>query len=409
MKNKVLLCWNYERQSWVNQFHEIFKNENYCYLNFFSKSQEKANFAEVKVYYWEDFKNIDHVLSLIDPAIVVFMGLDGPYTLLLNYVCKQNKIPTYFLQHGIFHSYNSYRHDEKMGEKIGRETKSDINVEIKSKASSPKISFLKNSITPERIPIFIKIFSFLVYKKYSNSLQKALKLIAGESVQADHYIVYTKFLSRIFVERDKVPDEKFIEIGNEEANQIINHIFEAGDPGESNSDYFLFIDEAFSGSAEYDLPPVVTAGKYNNFLSALADYALSKEKKLKVKLHPYSYSTNHFVTHKNIEYIRHADTTNLIANCSGVFGFTSTLLIPALFVKSACIFKLNNFSHIHDILEKMNYCKVLDFNTFKPDEIEMKARNASQTSDFIHYFLYKLDNNCMVRLKEILHSKLTNR
>lgn len=406
MKQKILLCWNYERQSWIDQFEEIFKEEDYFFLNFFSRNQELENFAKAKVFYWEDFKSIDHVLKVTDPRIVVFMGLDGPYTLLLNYVCKQKGIPTYFLQHGIFHSYKAYKYEEAAMKRI---TSSQNNNYSDQNTISPpgKISFLRRSFNPGRLPVFIKILIFLLFKKITHSTQRALKFIAGEYVQADHYIVYTKYLSKILVERDKVPDHKFIEIGNNEANQIINNIVHSGDNSYSIGDNFLFIDEAFSGSEEYALQAIIPVEQYNSFLKTLADYSLSKKKKLKVKLHPFSYSVDHFVSHPNIEYIRHADTTDLIAHCAGVFGFTSTLLIPALFVKSVCIFKLNDFSHIHKALEKMNYCKVLDFHTFKPEDIEFKARVSPEVAEFIQYFLYKLDNKYMERLKQVLHTNLT--
>ena len=154
---------------------------------------------------------------------------------------------------------------------------------------------------------------------------------------------------------------------------------------------------------------MITIAQYNNFLVTLADYAFSDTKKLKVKLHPFSYDVDHFVLHPNIEYIKHADTAKLIAACSGVFGFSSTLLLPAIFVKKACIFKLNNFSHIHAALNKINYCKVLDFYTFKPADIEFYDKTTLHEDTFIKYFLYKADNNYIERLKNILHTNLALR
>ena len=224
MKKKVLLCWNYERESWVHQFEKIFNDDEYCFLNFFSKSQEKENFSKAKVYYWEEFNNIDHLLKEINPRIVVFMGLEGPYNLLLNFVCKQRGITTYYLQHGIFHSYEAYKYEERSMRQIDLENKMAILEQTESTAPG-KISFLKNSFSFNRISIFTKIVAFLLFKKFSHSVQGSLKFIAGESTQADRYIVYTKYLSKIFIERDKVPDSKFIEIGNHEANEIINRIW----------------------------------------------------------------------------------------------------------------------------------------------------------------------------------------
>jgi hypothetical protein len=406
MKQKVLLCWNYERKSWVTQFEEILNEDEYYFLNFFSRTQEKTNFSKVKVFYWEDFKSIDHVLAETNPAKVVFMGLEGPYTLLLNYVCKQRGVPTYFLQHGTFHSYEVYKYEEKTTRKIAAEQDTDYRVQHAPLASA-KLSFLSNSLTFKRLPVFLRILGFLLFKKLTHSTQRALRFIAGEPVQVDHYIVFTKYLSRIFVQRDKVPERKFIEIGNYDSNRIIDHILHAANYSFTGGDYFLLIDEAFSGSKAYGLRAVVPADKYNDFLVILAEYALSQGKKLKVKLHPFSYAADHFVTHANIEYVKNVDTADLIANCGGVFGFTSTLLIPALFVKRACIFKLNDFSDIHKALTEMHYCKVLDLHDFNISDIEFNDRlTKEQTDAFIKYFLYKLDNKCEERLKIILGDHL---
>ncbi len=401
MKQKVLLCWNYERQSWVDHFERIFNKDEYVFLNFFSRVQEKQSFSQVPVYYWENFTDIDAVIAALQPTRVVFMGLEGPYNMLLNYLCRKKGIPTFLLQHGIFHSYEAYQYEEKAMKRIAGESIIPLH---KASSLSNKRNFLTRSFSLQRLPIFARILAFLFIKSFTHSTQRSLRFIAGEMVQTDFYVVYTRYLSRIYVERDKVPAHKFLEIGNPEASRVIDEILKIPGYHFSGGDYYLFIDEAFAGSSEQNLLPIVPVKEYNDFLVTLSDYAQSKGKKLKVKLHPFSYSENHFVSHPNMELVKEADIVALIAHCKGVFGFSSTLLIPALFVKSACIFRLNEFSHIHKALMKMNYCKVLDFHSFTPEQIEFWEHRPLQEAEFIRYFIFKMDNNYLERLSLALHT-----
>lgn len=407
MKRKILLCWNYERLSWVTQFEEILDAGEYAFINLFSKELEKARNTKELVLYWNDFNNVDHLIDAVEPEKVVFMGLDSPYAFLLNYACRKRGIKTYYLQHGIFHSFEAYLYEERSMRRIlGSQKQAAGNSQnFDSPVVARNNKFFTHSFKIRRAGLYYRILKFLVLKKILYSTQRALKAVAGEIMQTDRYIVYTKHLSKIFQERDKVNDSKMIEIGNDEANKLIDSLLKADNHSFTEGDYFLFIDEAFTGSVEYLLPPIVTVQEHNDFLLKLSAYARSKEKRLRVKLHPYSYNVDHFIEDDNIDYVKQSDITELISNACGVFGFSSTLLIPAMFVKRACIFKLNNFSHIHQALTQTGYCKVLSFHDFITRDIEFNDElSEKQVQDFIKYFLYKLDDKCLERLKQVLHS-----
>jgi len=395
---RILLCWNYERASWVRQFENIFTNVEYCYLNFFSREQEISRATDAPVYYWEDFKDIDDLLEKLNPGKVIFMGLEGPYNLLLNYVCRKKGIATFYLQHGIFHSMAAYIYEENAMKSLGFTKAPPV-----ARAGNKK-QFLKRSFKLSRLPIYLKIIYFLVYKRRSGSIQRALQFIAGDTTQTDHYIVFTKHLSKIFVERDKVPASKFIEIGNEEASRIVNTIRSDSSYDFDKGDHILFIDEAFAGSEEQALPPIIDPEAFNEFLFRLAEFAGTIKKKLLVKLHPFSYNSKHFKVHENLEYIKDANTTELIATSYAVVGFSSTLLIPALFVKRCCLFRLNEHSHLHALLLKLDYCKVIDFQSFSPANIKFNDPETvkNKREELIHELLYTLDGDYYSRLKNAL-------
>jgi hypothetical protein len=409
MKQKILLCWNYERKNWVSHFEEIFNEGEYVFLNFYSKALEKECCTREIVLYWNDFKSVDHLIDQINPATVIFMGLDSPYAFLLNHACKERGIKTCFLQHGIFHSYQAYLYEEESMRKILAVQKpanaaDNILEEVKPVIARSKSFFLR-SFKIQRARLYFRIIKFLFLKKALHSVQKALKAVAGEIMQPDCYIVYTKHLSKILLERDNVDEKKIIEIGNDEGNRLIKEIQNTKNYSYSQGSYYLFIDEAFSGSEEFLLPAIVSASDYNNFLLLLSDYAKLQNKRLMVKLHPFSYNVNYFVKNDNIDYVKQVDIADMISNACGVFGFSSTLLIPAIFVKRACIFKLNNFSDIHQVLAEIGYCKVLDFHALKLNDIAFnEAPSESQVKDFIKYFLFKLDLDGLLRLKTVLHS-----
>lgn len=401
MKRKILLCWNYERRNWVSRFEEIFEKGGYVFINFFSKELEKTSSTSEKVYYWNDFKSVDHLIEVIKPEKVIFMGLDSPYVFLLNHACREKGIITFFLQHGIFHSYKAYMYEEQSMRSL--QATAGANSILTKAIAARNNAFFFHSFRIRRIGLYYRIIKFLVVKKNRSSTQMALRSIAHKILQPDYYIVYTKYLSNIFIERDNISEDKMIEIGNDEADQLILEIQNTPGYSYDKGDYFLFIDEAFTGSAELLLPPIVSIEKYNEFLLLLSVYARSKGKRLRVKLHPFSYNVDHFVTDDNIDYIKHANFRELIVNACGVFGFSSTLLIPAMFVKKACIFKLNNFSDIHRALNNIGYCRVLDFHHLKLTDIEFNDNvSATQREAFISHFLFKLDNECTNRLKKIL-------
>lgn len=399
MEKRTLLCWNYERRSWLVQFEAIFEPGTYCFINFFSKELEQVNNTREEVFYWNDFKNIDDLLARVDPGKVVFMGLDSPYSFLLNHACKQKGIPTYFLQHGIFHSYKAYLYEEAAMKSAAAAGVAATGSPVPRRDNH----FFLHSLRFGRLFLYYRIVKFLLLKKIFGSTQRALKAIAGETMQAGNYLVYTKYLSAVLQERDKVPDHKITALGNYEANEIIGAV--TASPGYSyeEGNYLLFIDEAFAGSPAFKLKAIVAIDAYNRFLQMLSGYAASVGKRLCVKLHPYSYQVDHFIKDDNIDYVREVPLNELILHAAGIFGFSSTLLIPALYVKKACVFRLNGFSDIHKALKEMDYCKVLDFHGLQAADIGFAARSGEeQVKKFVDYFLYKADNKYLDRLKKAL-------
>lgn len=402
-KPVILLYWSYHRSGWVKVFEELKADFNFIYLCYLSKEHEIASYTDSPKVYWSDFKNINDILVRIKPDKVVFMGMDGPLSILLNAACKKQAIPTFFLQHGIFHPYKAYLEEEQLERKSNLQ-KPTVVKEIRKLKKLP-IRFVLTPVSFLTIKSLLSILQIKVLSKLLKSYQKALYHTKSTSRRTDKYIVYTKYCSRMLAERDGVKDEMFLETGNPEADDVLEQLLAENAP-ESENDYFLLIDDPLGEVQEWGTDGFISKNSVNAFHTRLNDFALSKGKKLKIKLHPYSYASAFFVEHENITYIREGNVVELIRNAAAIFGILSTLLIPALYSKPCCIFKFNDKYDLHKFLNATKYSPVLDYFKFQIEDISFNYDTTpEQKMEFIKAYLYKEDRQSLLRIKEILQKK----
>jgi hypothetical protein len=402
-KPRILLCWGYHRFGYVKLFNELHEHFEFVYLNYIFKEAELQSFTDDKKVYWGDYSDINDLLEKVKPNKVLFIGINSPLTILLNSACQQKKIKTIFLQHGIFETHETYLAIEKM-ERNNPPNTTTINQPTTSNKKFG-IQFMWRSFGWNTKYAFVTISLLYIYTKLFNSHFKALNLLKHNSRTANMYLVYTDYCSQILKTRDGVKDSQIIEIGNPEADEIININNNRPSHYSKELNYFLLIDNILAEAEGYPNSPV-SKNDVNLFYSKLNQFAKKQGKKLYIKLHPFSYSSTYFIKDPNIVYLRDVeDMAKLIIESFAVFGHNSTLLIPAIALKKSCLFRLTEKSLLLDFMEQFNYSPVLDYFTFSIDDIRFNDTiSESQIAAFNKFYLYKVDGKTKKRLKTYLLS-----
>lgn len=400
-KPKILLCWGYHRKGWVSSFNKLSEKFDFTYLFFISKPEDEMNFAvNSDVIYWSDFKNAQHILNRIKPEKIVFMGIEGSNTTALNIIAKKKGIETFYLQHGMFHRFSDYVKWEQV-ETEERQKTGQFNRSAEEVDRFFLLSFFIRSVIfakPSTLPYIFRL-QYLKRKYYEIT---ALQKLRSEHRIPSKYIVFTKDNASIFCERDGANSENFIEIGNPEKDDFFQNDFQVEKTSEN---YYLLIDEPWSEIKDYASPGFgISKEQTNNFYKTLSEFAKKKGAKLKIKLHPYSYKSDFFISDPNIEYIRDTDTKSLILNSKAVFGFSSTLLLPAIFFKKCCLFNFWEDMSFQRDLKELEIVQVLEYHQFTIDDIDFDGieKTEEKVRRFVEKFLYKTDGNSVKRLEQVL-------
>lgn len=397
VKPRILLCWAYHRKHFVSFFKEFENEFEFIYLNWASSDLEIGSYTDCRVIYFLDYKNVKELVDDVKPSKVVFMGIEGLATLVNEY-CKIKGIPTFFLQHGVFHPYAAYVEEENLEKrKLVKSSGSKQYTKVNTKSLS---DFLLSSFSLELLNAYRTIFQQKILFRIYKSKHKSLYFTKSAARRADKYIVFTKYSSHILQERDGVKDGQFIEIGNPETDTILRQIDEVA-VREVEAEYYLLIDDPLSETV--DSNGFLSNEAINEFHFKLNNYALQLNKKLVIKLHPDNYESTWLGLHPNIIYKRDSNIASLIKFSIGVFGGLSTLLIPALVTRPCCLFQLNEKYTIHKFIREINYCPVLDLFSFTEQDIRFNDNlTTDQKKKFIKAYLYRDDRGSYNRLKDIL-------
>ena len=399
-KPKVLLCWGYNRNAWVETFNKINDHFDFTYLYFINKPNDEVAYVKDPIRYWAEFQSPAQILKELKPERVVLMATNAVNVIALMNECKRQKIPTYVLQHGLFHDYAFYVEQNRLEqERVKKLNYTAKAISISNADRAHLFLFYLKSLSVGQLEKGLKfIFKYQLDKRRMLDAE-AIRANQSEFLLADQYIVYTKHNAHIYVERDGVNPDQMIEVGFPQVDRFFD-----GSKPVNTGDYYLLIDEPHVEAPFFDSVGIVSAEEMNAFYLKLNEYALRKGKKLKVKLHPDSYASTFFINHPNIEYIRETDNIDaLVLNSAGVFGYTSTLLIPSLYYKKCCLFRIIN-SEFQNTIEKIGLSPVVDFFEFDLDKVgfEEFVQKPNAKQKFIDLYLYKADGMATERIKNIL-------
>ncbi len=400
-KPKILLCWGYHRKGWLHAFNKLDEHFEYYYLFHLTKPENEVNHSTTdRLLYWTDYKSAQEVLDKINPDKVVFMGINSPNTIALNAVAKSRHIETLIVQHGMFHRYEDYLRlaREEMKE---RQKKNQF---IQTVGGTDRFFLLKFFLRSVIFTAPLSILYVFRLRRLKNKMLEieALKKAPSKYCRPDKYLVFTKDNASIYTERDQVSPDDLIEIGNPEMDEYFNykplHIPE-------DNAYYLLIDQPWSEVKDYNSPGFgISKEQTNSFYKELAEYCEYYATKLKIKLHPYSYSSTFLLNHPNIEYIHDVDIVPLIMDSRGVFGFNSTLTLPAIYFKKSCLFRIWEESSYQNDIEALGVAQVLEYHGFTKEKINFEQIDKTQSaiSQFVQKYFHQADGNAVERLKQQL-------
>jgi hypothetical protein len=397
-KPKILLVWGYHRKGWVDVFNKLAPFFRFELLFYLEKPENEANFTDFPTHYWLEYRSARELIDTIRPDKVVFMSTEGLPPTALNAVCKKRGIRTSMLQHGMFQPYENYLMDVQLQtQRAARLGKNDHNKKNDRGTNLQLLKFYLRSFTfPSVIPAFQYLVKLRLLKRKHFEIE-ALRLLPSKLRLADDYVVFTKYNNSFLVLRDGVKDEQFVVIGNPEFDE-----YTAEKNREEN--YYLYIHSPLTYLPEWDSEGFMSQEQENECLRKMNAFALSQNCRMYVKLHPYSYDNPDFYRHDNLVYLKDADNAPLIMQAKGVFGFNSTLILPAAYFKNTCLFTLGEFSHIQEDLGNLGVVTLLPFHECTIEELQraMETKSDRDTDGLLEKYLYRMDGLALGRLKQYL-------
>lgn len=402
-KIRILMYWGYHRKAWTKPFEELSDEFEFIYIFHFDKTSEIEHRVDLNIRYFSEFRSTSHLLDSLNPDRVVFIGLDGVLSMLINHAAVRRRIKTLVIQHGfLYHLKDKIRefHQEKLSDN------NESRLEDKEPQSDRKYnaSFILRSINLSNGLFFLKA----VWTRRKNTTRSEHEWLLGfksSSRLADIYLLFSPYFSNLYEERDNVSD-RIEYFGNPEADGIL--IEATSYTTNLNSPYLLHIDQPILHSYQLGTHAKFSLTNGTVFYEELADYAFDQGLKLKVKLHPYSFSyLELYPVHENIEYIeQHDSLSQLIMESSKVTGFYSTLILPAILLKPTILFQITDDLDFVEDLKSYGVVNVLPVSfkreTLNQSFIEIEDRDFESLSKFKFDFFYNIDGKSISRLSDKL-------
>ena len=397
-KPKILLYWGYHRAAWTAPFLRLQEHFDFTYIFHYSKEDEILENDKVDVLYFEDFNSADELFDHVQPNKMIFLGLDGMLSISLNIAAKRRGIETILMQHGfVFHFKDEVRIEHYQNSALTSGGPVDPLLAIKRKHYR---GFILKSLRLINWGLFVRYM--LIKKRYGHESEpERMSRLKSKKRQADRYLLFAPFYKNLYEVRDHIQEEQISYFGNFEMDEFLKVADNYKDKGE----YLLLVDQPLFHPHQSGGSSKCTYEEAERFYLKLSEFAGSLGLRLKVKLHPYSYGyADKYPRDDNMDIITEvSDLTGLLLESTGVFGFYSTLVLPAIYMKPTCLFKIMDDVIFFDLLKEKDFCEVQPFKNF--DLSTFKARlsvGEVANEGFIEHFALSSDANSSARLKAIL-------
>jgi hypothetical protein len=404
-KPKILLVFGYHRSGWIEAFERLKEQFSFVYIFHIAPFDGEVRCTDCPILYWQDFESADQLLMQVAPTAVVFMALTSGYLISLNIACKRKGIFTYVFQHGYFAEYKSYRLHEKL-DRQQRARSPSRSVMPQGRSVRRSLTFLAKSILWKDVLITPSLSLYFLLQRLQGT-HFACRWTPFRWRKPDRYICYTRNSASLYVEEDGAREEDLLIIGMPETDKF----FAPHPEPQCAEKYYLMIDQPFADDAYAQTG--IGRQTVVAFYEKLNAFCIQKGRRLKVKLHPDSYGRDWLPQHPNIDWFRDTDVAALVLCAEACFGTESTLLMPIIFLKKTCLFRIPHpfpASRIQDDLERRGVVLLLEFDTFKPEEINFDAfcRDSGALADYARDYLYRADGRSTERLARVLASATQN-
>lgn len=393
-KKRILLNWDITRPDLLEPFLEIKSDLEFIVLWRSKKAGSETNHPFEEIYY-DDFKTPYEVLKKTRPDKVLFFNINSFPQVALNLAAKNIGIPTYTMHHGIYTSD---------GLEINRK-KEEVGMEKNKKIWRNNFStfwFYLSALRIKNINQVAKYLYFPVIRKKRNRVVAMEKMpfearLPTKLIQlSPHNAIVDKQIHHLST------DDRFIYIGHPFFDKILGQLSSPTTFFFEKDRYFLLID--FPNTDNSIAFKTLTRDGKHRFYQKLSASAKSFGCRLKIKLHPASFTSPNNYQDENIDLIYDADIAPLLLNAEKCFSFYSTLIIPIIFKKRFCyLFDMGMRIALQDELVELGVAKMLNAKDFDSADL----MNSIQTSEkgyqtFIERYLYFTDGSSTERLKNIL-------
>lgn len=407
MKENVLIVGDYNREDFLYVAKVIHEDFNVYFLEYTHRNEIKSDHYKKwgQAIFWGQFKDAFELLEVVKPKWVLFYFIESFNHVALNVTCKYVGVKTYHMEHGI-RSYELL--ESNINQRIIKNEKPfDLLKKLRNIKSRIKgrMFFQK---TVEKLPTNYKTFLIEYFQvRGSNSIFETFQKISSPFRVADCYISFSPKIFEFHQKSDHLPENhpvKFIGCPS------FDNLVESSTTLNSRGANILFIDNAFETQKLFG---------WNNqikmeFLDQLVDFAISANKKIWIKPHPYSDPCIYAKSKKNpsVNYINSdKEFRYAVLDCRIILGFYSTLLMPLMAFNDTICFSLemhpnpakeglSTFLVESGAIRKIISWKELG-DVFNCLDVEANKQKTKK-QQFIDDWLYKFDGKSTERLRTIL-------
>jgi hypothetical protein len=373
---RILLNWYYYRPDLTRHLLDLGQGHDLFFID--RHFHDGLHVEGAEVLYWGDYPTPYALLEAVRPDKVVFSDIESFPQLALNIAARNLGIPTIVLQHG---SQTALLVDRAPDQS---------EMPALSNTSVHTMRFLAGALQWKNRGFALPLAKFVLDRK-RYPLVTALRRNPCAFRWADHYVEFSSENASYFKARDKVPEDRFIYIGNSAYDELFQRALEF-----EPQDYALMIDAPFLEAGDFAFGRVSPEDKAR-YLAKLDQALALKGMPLRVKLHPLSYDAE-LPSLPNTEYVRDVDVVPLVGQAKLVISVHySTMSAPLLHLKPFYAFS-SGATPETPFLQPLGI--VRDLLRFDP--ADLGEPNEPLSWDIVKDYLYSVDGQSSERLKRVL-------
>ena len=383
---RVLLCWGYHRAGWIEPFERLRDRFEVSYLFYRTAEEEEACLTDAPRYYWKQFASGQNVLDTVKPDRIVFMALDGAWSIALNAAARRRQIPTLIVQHGHLES-------ESDAQRVGTVSA------LAEGSPLPALRFAARSFGLRNAADLPRLVRFMSDAR-RHSARAAMPRHRFRARMPDRYVALSPESAGAIQRLDGANESQIACIGIPEFDEL----FRSVSPAAPENGSVLLLDSP-NAENRWNVTTMTVERKIG-LLKELHAAASAWGSTLRVKLHPETYGAEWLPHLKHGAYLRDADLVREFKEASVCIGFDSTLMIPAVWLRPTILLR-HRPSRIADLACETGAAVVLTRGQeVQRDQLRSAsqhyARSGVQRGDYIARLAFRSDGRAVDRLAEAL-------